>query len=167
MYGPYTSSLQHSCWLNETNTLVSEIHRPAFGPRSLLTDKLKTMQWWEEDRGDDGFYTVTGLRRPRISSDGMAKSVEGLRFAIGCRATGVPVKAPTIVTDGASVASTKDGCHAMVYNPANDGAPVALAMHQRRRRCLRSHAGGAGSAPRRFIGPPRFRLTVRARNLRR
>ncbi len=26
--------------------------------RSLLADKLVTLQWWEEDRGKDGFYTV-------------------------------------------------------------------------------------------------------------
>ena len=25
---------------------------------SLLADKLRTLQWWEEDRGTDGFYVI-------------------------------------------------------------------------------------------------------------
>ena len=28
----------------------------------LLNDKLKTLQWWDEDRGLDGFYTIKEAR---------------------------------------------------------------------------------------------------------
>jgi hypothetical protein len=53
---------RHAGW-NESNTtfpFYSESEDPAFleASRTLLADQLVTLQWWEEDRGQDGFYTI-------------------------------------------------------------------------------------------------------------
>ncbi len=105
---------------------------------ALLADKLKTMQWNEEDRSLDGFFTVDGHAAPSVyhRKDGTAvvlwkaswvalSSDEGKSWSKS-------VRVPSIITDGAKVWSqkTKDGCYAIVYNPANDGShrwPLAVA----------------------------------------
>lgn len=95
------------------------------------------MQWWEEDRSTDGFYTVTGLQAPSVfhRKDGMAvvlwkASWSALSSDEG-KSWSKPVKVPSIITDGAKVwgQRTKDGRFAMLYNPANDGThrwPLAI-----------------------------------------
>lgn len=93
---------------------------------SLLKDKLKTLQWWDEDRGLDGFYTIKEAGSaisyyPRkdgklvalwkrsmcaISDDG------GITFS-------PPVKSPTLIMAGGKNwgQQTEDGRYAMAYNP--------------------------------------------------
>tara|TARA_R110002096_G_scaffold6206_4_gene28547 strand:+ start:18023 stop:20005 length:1983 start_codon:yes stop_codon:yes gene_type:complete len=53
---------RHAGW-NETNTrypLYTDSPDAAFREacEALLADKLITLQWWEEDRGDDGFFSI-------------------------------------------------------------------------------------------------------------
>lgn len=105
---------------------------------ALLADKLKTMQWWEEDRSDDGFYTVTGLQAPSIfhRKDGMAVALWKWSWSALSSDEGhhwsKPVQLPSIIMDGAKIwgQRTRDGRYAIVYNPANDGThrwPLAIA----------------------------------------
>jgi hypothetical protein len=105
---------------------------------ALLADKLKTMQWWEEDRSTDGFYIVTGLQAPSVyhRKDGMAVALWKASWAALSSDEGKswskPVKVPSIITDGAKTwgQRTKDGRYAIAYNPANDGThrwPLAIA----------------------------------------
>lgn len=58
----------HEGW-NETNTnfpfYTSSDDRDFLEAcNSLLADKLVTLQWWEEDRGTDGFYTIDPSQVP-------------------------------------------------------------------------------------------------------
>jgi hypothetical protein len=104
---------------------------------SLLCDKLKTMQWWEEDRTTDGFFTVTGQQAPSVyhRKDGMAVAHWKASYAAISPDEGktwsTPVRIPGIITDGAKTwgQRTVDGRYALVYNPANYGShrwPLAV-----------------------------------------
>jgi hypothetical protein len=107
---------------------------------ALLADKLKTMQWHEEDRSTDGFYTVPGevLQAPSVyhRKDGLAVALWKASWAALSSDEGkswtTPVRATSIVTDGAKTwgQRTDDGRYAIVYNPANFGShrwPLAVA----------------------------------------
>jgi hypothetical protein len=94
---------------------------------ALLADQLKTMQWREEDRSDDGFYTTPGsvLQAPSVfhRKDGVAVALwkhswSALSHDHG-RTWSQPVQVPSIVTGGAKTwgQRTADGRYAMVYNP--------------------------------------------------
>jgi hypothetical protein len=53
---------QHAGW-NENNTRYEHYKKSKDNGfiaacDALLSDKLKTLQWWEEDRSNDGFYTL-------------------------------------------------------------------------------------------------------------
>src|SRR5581483_6466535 len=107
---------------------------------ALLADRLKTMQWWEEE-GDPAtlFKAAPSARFPNGRTrrweapsvyhrkDGVAVSVWKWSGAALSTDEGktwsdvVPV--PSIVTAGAKVwgQKTSDGRYALVYNPANDG----------------------------------------------
>ncbi len=59
---------RHAGW-NETNTnypFYTESENPEFiqACESLLADKLISLQWWEEDRGEDGFYKIDPSKVP-------------------------------------------------------------------------------------------------------
>jgi hypothetical protein len=107
---------------------------------ALLADKLKTMQWQEEDRSTDGFYTVPGrvLQAPSVyhRKDGMVVALWKASWAALSsdegRSWSTPVRVPSIVTDGAKTwgQRTDDGRYAIVYNPADYGShrwPLAVA----------------------------------------
>ncbi|MCH4553868.1 exo-alpha-sialidase [Aestuariibaculum lutulentum] len=106
---------------------------------ALLSNKLQTLQWFEEDNGDDGFYSfnkgeqafswyhrkdgkVVGLWKKSyvaLSDD------EGETFSN-------PVKAKTLIMSGGKVwgQQTDDGKYAMSYNPIDQTQyrfPMALA----------------------------------------
>jgi sialidase-like protein/BNR repeat protein len=131
---------------------------------ALLADKLKTMQWWEEQRNnDDGFYTVTGLQAPSVfhRKDGMAVVLWKASWSALSSDEGKiwskPVKVPTIITDGAKVwgQRTSDGRYAIVYNPANDGThrwPLAMATSDDGIVFDHMLAIHGEVAPRRYIG---------------
>ena len=108
---------------------------------ALLADKLKTMQWYEEDPSKDGFYTVAGHEAPSVyhRKDGKAVALWKASWAALSSDEGniwsTPVRIPSIITDGAKVwgQRTKDGRYAIVYNPANDGShrwPLAVAASE-------------------------------------
>jgi hypothetical protein len=96
--------------------------------QALLADKLKTMQWWEEDRSQDGLYTVSGLEAPSVyhRKDGLAVALwkwsHGALSADQGASWTPPVSLPTLHMDGAKVwgQRTTDGRYALVYNPIND-----------------------------------------------
>ncbi len=104
---------------------------------ALLADKLKTMQWWEEDRSTDGFFTVTGLQAPSVyhRKDGIAVAHWKASWAALSSDEGktwsTPVRLPTIITDGAKTwgQRTVDGRYALIYNPTTFGShrwPLAV-----------------------------------------
>ena len=105
---------------------------------ALLADKLATMQWWEEDRGnEDGFYTVSGHQSPSVYHRLDGKAVVHWKAAWAAispdegESWSTPVKLPGIITDGAKTwgQKTSDGRFALVYNPAPHGShrwPLAI-----------------------------------------
>ncbi len=104
---------------------------------ALLADRLKTMQWWEEDRSTDGFYTITGLSAPSVyhRKDGIAVAHFKNSWAALSPDEGktwsTPVRLPSIITSGAKTwgQQTADGRYALVYNPAPYGShrwPLAI-----------------------------------------
>jgi hypothetical protein len=130
-YGPiyfirYTS---HAKW-NETNTsypFYSKSDDKGFvnACNALLADKLKTMQWWDEDQGLDGFYSITeagsafnyyhrkdgritGLWKRSLC----AVSEDGEHFS-------KPVRSKTFIMAGGKMwgQATEDGRYAVCYNP--------------------------------------------------
>ena len=168
-YGPiyFLRHNTHAGW-NETNTtfpFYTKSDDKGFldACNALLSDKLKTMQWWEEDRSTDGFYTVTGLQAPSVfhRKDGMAVVLWKASWAALSSDEGKswskPVKVPSIVTDGAKVwgQRTRDGRYAMLYNPANDGThrwPLAIVTGEDGAVFDNMLAVHGEVAPRRYIG---------------
>lgn len=95
----------------------------------LLADPLLTMQWWEEDRSDDGFFSVSGERAPwayRLK-DGRAVAIwKSARAAISADAghSWEPVHdIDGMVTSGgkAWAQRTSDGRYVLAYNPSPTG----------------------------------------------
>lgn len=92
----------------------------------LLNDKLKTLQWWDEDRGLDGFYSIKEAREA-ISyyhrKDGKVVALWKRSTAALSEDDGVtfslPTKCPTLIMAGGKNwgQQTEDGRYAMVYNP--------------------------------------------------
>jgi hypothetical protein len=93
---------------------------------ALLADRLVTLQWWEEDRAEDGFFAIGGgqalsyyhaadgrvvglWKRARVAYSGD----EGQTWS-------EPEQATSLVMDGAKVwgQRTADGRYALVYNPS-------------------------------------------------
>jgi len=122
---------------NEKNTLYpfykeSEDKGFVEACEALLNDKLMTLQWWEEDRAEDGFYTVpstktqegleyiatTYCHRP----DGVVLAAWKRQWSALSADNGLtwtkPVRSPTLRTTGAKVwvQRTDDGRYAIVYN---------------------------------------------------
>jgi hypothetical protein len=106
---------------------------------ALLANKLKTMEWWDEDRPSkpDGFHTVTGHEAPSVyhRKDGLAvvhwKSAYAAISSDEGKSWSTPYRVRGIITDGAKTwgQRTEDGRYALVYNPANYGShrwPLAV-----------------------------------------
>ena len=122
----YTS---HADW-NETNTsfpFYKKAKDKGFikACDELLNNKLITMQWWDEDRGLDGFYSIDEAREALSyyhRKDGkvvalwkwsmFALSDDGVHFS-------KPTKSPTLLMAGGKQwgQQTDDGGYAIVYNP--------------------------------------------------
>jgi hypothetical protein len=131
-YGPvyFIRYSSHTHW-NESNTSF-----PFYNTSSdkgfveacdrLLANKLKTLQWWDEDRGLDGFYTsqragsalsyyhrkdgkVVCLWKRSLCA---LSTDEGATFS-------TPVKSPTLIMAGGKQwgQATEDGRYAIAYNP--------------------------------------------------
>lgn len=122
---------RHAGW-NETNTtfpFYATSPDPGFVAAcdALLKDKLVTLQWWEEDRAKDGFYTLDpGNIEPKALSyvqrpDGVVLGVWKAHYALSPDAGQSWTKlvsAPTLSPCGAKtwVQRTDDDLYALVYN---------------------------------------------------
>lgn len=103
--------------------------------KSLLADRLKTMQWFDEDRSQDGFFTAPSkdlngkdLEAPSIyhRHDGSVVAMFKHAWAAVSRDEGrswsAPAKVPGMISGGAKAWAqrTADGRYALVYNPVVD-----------------------------------------------
>ncbi len=131
---------RHAGW-HETNTPFSYYETSGDAGfvaacRALLSDKLATLQWWEEDRSPDGFYAVEGYKALsyyhlpdgrvvgvwKNSKAGISED-EGETWKVG--------DVPSLVMSGAKIwgQRTPDGRYVLIYNPSPDGEhrwPLAL-----------------------------------------
>ncbi len=92
----------------------------------LLANKLMVAQWWDEDKGLDGFYSFKKAGSALSwfhRQDGAVvalwkRSMCGLSFDEGATFSD-PVRVPTLIMAGGKVwgQATEDGRFAMVYNP--------------------------------------------------
>lgn len=97
--------------------------------QSLLNDKLKTLQWIDEDRGLDGFYHLKdSINRVQATSyfhrkDGQVVALWKWSFAALSADEGetwsAPVRIPSLIMAGGKNwgQRTQDGRYAMCYNP--------------------------------------------------
>ena len=122
---------RHAGW-NETNTSYPFYKTSADAGfvaacDALLNDKLMTLQWWEEDRATDGFYTLQmDKAEPKAPSyahrpDGAVLGVWKAHYALSPdegKSWTKLVGAPTLMPCGAKtwVQRTDDGRYALVYN---------------------------------------------------
>ena len=138
---------RHAGW-NETNTnypfyKTSKDKGFVQACESILSDKLMSLQWWEEDRAKDGFYTIDPgdvegaykFTATMVTSRGAGKAFCFYRRPDGVVAglwknqwsvlspdegtTWTPItKSPTLRVCGAKLwgQRTKDGRYALVYN---------------------------------------------------
>lgn len=97
--------------------------------RALLGDKLKTLQWIDEDRGLDGFYTLKdSINRVQATSyyhrhDGKVVALWKWSYAAlsddGGLSWSTPVRCPSLIMAGGKQwgQRTKDGRYALAFNP--------------------------------------------------
>ncbi|MHC4474039.1 MAG: hypothetical protein ACYTEL_00230 [Planctomycetota bacterium] len=124
---------RHAGW-NESNTLYpfyKQSKDKGFleACEALLADKLMTLQWWEEDRGEDGFYTIKaqkGVYPPKAFSwchrpDGVVLGLwkRGWSALSGDdgQSWSERVKLPTLKPSSSKawVQQTEDGRYGLVY----------------------------------------------------
>jgi len=138
---------RHAGW-NETNTnfpFYTKSKNKEFVQAcdDLLADKLITLQWWEEDRAEDGFYTIDPSKVPGGDSfhrrtttskgagkafnfyqrpDGVTVGIWKNQFAALSPDKGLTwadiAKNPTLWTTGAKTwgQKTEDNCYVIVHN---------------------------------------------------
>ncbi|MCC5804690.1 MAG: hypothetical protein JJU00_00050 [Opitutales bacterium] len=93
---------------------------------ALLEDKLTTAQWWEEDRSEDGFYTVSGralswFRQPEGRVVGIWKGAQISYTDDEGQSWERPGAAPGFWRNGSKywAQETSDGRFAIVFNPTS------------------------------------------------
>jgi hypothetical protein len=124
---------RHAGW-DETNTRYPfyKVSRDAgfvAACDALLADKLMTLQWWEDDRADDGFYTIeraheiepkalSYYHRPDGVVVGLWKSAWSALSTDEGRSWTPLVQSKTLWTNNAKIWAqrTEDGRYALVYN---------------------------------------------------
>lgn len=130
-YGPiyFIRYDSHTNW-NETNTsypFYKTSHDNDFlkACNELLANKLVTMQWWDEDAGLDGFYSI----REAGSAFNYYRRKDGKITALWKRSMTAlsddsehfskPVKVPSLTMAGGKIwgQATEDGKYALCYNP--------------------------------------------------
>jgi hypothetical protein len=98
--------------------------------KSLLSDKLMTLQWIDEDSGNDNFYPSLGVAKDSVEASSFYHRKDGKVVVLWKKSMSAissdegvtlshPVKAPTLIMPGGKNwgQQTKDGRYAMVYNP--------------------------------------------------
>ena len=105
---------------------------------SLLKDKLMTLQWFEEDNGDDGFYTFNNSEQAfnwHVRKDGKIVGLFKHSFASLSNDGGItfsdPVKVNSLVMSGGKMwgQKTEDDRYAISYNPIDQSEyrfPLAI-----------------------------------------
>jgi len=131
-FGPiyFVRYSSHTDW-NESNTAYPLYKRSKDAGfvqacDRLLKDHLITLQWWDEDRGLDGFYSI----KEAGSAISYFERADGTLVALwkrsrsalstdGGRTFSTPVKVPTLTMAGGKVWGQRsdDGRYAMLYNP--------------------------------------------------
>lgn len=123
----------HTQW-NESNTAYPFYTRSKDkgfreACKSLLNDKLKTLQWIDEDRGLDGFYALKdSINRVQATSyyhrkDGKAVALWKWSWAALSADNGLswstPVQCPSLIMAGGKQwgQRTADGRYALAFNP--------------------------------------------------
>jgi hypothetical protein len=130
---------------------------------ALLADPAVTMQWWEEDRSTDGFFSVAGERAPsryELPDGRLAaiwKSARAALSADGGRTWSTVEDVPGMVTAGGKAwgQRTADGRYALVYNPSPTGKmrwPLAVATSADGLRFSELLAVNGEVPPRRYDG---------------
>ena len=133
-YGPiyFIRYNRHAGW-DESNTdfpLYKESHDKGFiqACDELLNNKLITLQWWEEDRANDGFYpkdldgyelkAFNFYQRPDGITVGIWKDQFTALSVDSGKTWTTPVRSETLKTCNAKVwgERTEDGLYALVYN---------------------------------------------------
>ncbi|MDC6365720.1 MULTISPECIES: glycoside hydrolase [Flavobacteriaceae] len=109
---------------------------------ALLGNTLMTLQWFEEDNGDDGFYSFTKSKQAfnwYERKDGKIVGLWKKSFAAlsedGGKTFSDPVKVNTFVMSGGKVwgQQTEDGNYAISYNPIDQTQyrfPMAVATSE-------------------------------------
>lgn len=103
----------------------------------LLSDRLVTQQWWEEERLDEEFFTCTGgaalsyYTLPDARVMGVFKNSLASISADRGESWSPLLESPSIITSTGKVWGERmpDGQYALVYNPSPDGAhrwPLAI-----------------------------------------
>ncbi len=129
----------------------------------LLGDPLATGAWWEEERLDEAFFPLKGIRAPSFCplEDGTVAVIgkDGL-FAMGedgGRTWTVPEKAAGIFTSGGKcwMQRKPSGGYVILYNPSPDGQhrwPLAAVTSEDGRAFDHMLAAGAEVPPMRYGG---------------
>ncbi|MCC5927751.1 MAG: hypothetical protein JJU28_00765 [Cyclobacteriaceae bacterium] len=131
-YGPiyFIRYSSHTDW-NESNTSFPFYKKSTDrgfldACESLLADKLKTMQWWDEDNGLDGFYefekagSALSYYRRKDGKVVLLWKRSNVALSEDNGKTFSPiVKVPTLTMAGGKMwgQQTKDGRYAISYNP--------------------------------------------------
>ncbi len=118
----------------------------------LLENKLMTLQWWEEDRSDDGFYAVQGdglgyenlkafcwYTLPDGATMGIWKFAKAALSTDNGATWSPPAEQDTIVANGSKIWGQRlgDGQYVLVNTPVTDGHrrwPLALIQSEDGRR---------------------------------
>ena len=98
--------------------------------QALLSDKLMTLQWIDEDSGKDNFYPSLGAAKDSVEASSFYHRKDGKVVVLWKKSMSAissdegvtlshPVQAPTLIMPGGKNwgQQTKDGRYAMVYNP--------------------------------------------------
>lgn len=141
---------------SEDDAFVSACH-------ALLSDHLANGAWWEEERLDEGFFPLKGMRAPsfRHLPDGRVAAIgkSGLSAVSddeGAHWTHVE-KAKGIISSGGKcwMDQTGDGKYAIVYNPSPDGQhrwPLAVIVSEDGYTYDHMYCAGGEAAPMRYGG---------------
>jgi len=132
---------RHAGW-NEENTEYPYYKEAKDGSfieacEDLLSNKLATLQWWEEDRSNDGFYTIKGEKAfsyyhlPNGEVVGLWKRSLVAVSADEGESWSEIQKVPSLEMEGAKVWGQKisDGSYVLIYNPSRNNChrwPLAI-----------------------------------------